>query len=91
MIGPSLADFATGEVWSVSAGDSVHELQLTGASALTDTGREGGSFRLEFLGPAEPALDQAIYRFERDGAAHDIFIVPIARDSAGIRYEAIFG
>ncbi len=90
MTAPSLADFAPGEAWSVAAGDACHTLRLNSAEQLVDTGREGGEFRLEFLGPAEPLLEQAIYRFERDGAAHEIFIVPIARDAEGIRYEAIF-
>lgn len=50
-------------------------------------------FSLVFEGPAEPPLPQAIY-----GLAHpalgpaplDIFLVPVARAPAGIRYEAVF-
>ena len=49
------------------------------------------AFGLRFRGPAEPLLEQATYRLEReDGDALEIFIVPIGRDEAGVVYEAIF-
>lgn len=48
-------------------------------------------FSLIFLGPDEPLLPQAIYALRH---AHlgvlEIFLVPIARDADGVRYEAIF-
>ena len=90
MTGPLLADFAPGGAWSVAFGETSLSLVLTKAEELRDSGRQGGSFRLEFQGPLEPVLLQATYRFERDSVGHEIFIVPIAGDSAGIRYEAIF-
>lgn len=85
-----LSDFATGTVYDVAAGDAVFPLTLDKAQALSDSGREGGSFRLEFVGPDAPILPQAIYRFTRDEAAHEIFIVPVAQGGAGVRYEAVF-
>ena len=53
-------------------------------------GRDGGAFRLEFTGPADPMLPQAIYAVASDGVEHDIFLVPIARDQGETRYEAVF-
>jgi hypothetical protein len=85
-----LDDFATGAVYDVHAADAVHPFMLAKGQELSDSGREGGSFRLEFLGPADPVLPQAIYRFVKGDAGHDIFIVPVARDAGGVRYEAIF-
>ncbi|AQR74749.1 DUF6916 family protein [Sphingomonas sp. LM7] len=87
----SLADFQTGTVYDVAAGDAAYPLALDKVQALSDSGREGGSFRLEFVGPGEPILPQAIYRFSDGGdAGHDIFIVPVGRDANGVRYEAVF-
>ena len=50
-------------------------------------------FTLLFQGPGQPALPQATY-----GLAHaalgpaplDIFLVPVSRGPAGVRYEAVF-
>ncbi len=48
-------------------------------------------FSLVFLGPSEPLLPQRIYRFRHEElGAFDIFVVPIGRDEAGVRYEAVF-
>lgn len=85
-----LSDFPAGTVYDVGAGGAVFPLTLDKVQALSDSGREGGSFRLEFLGPDEPILPQAIYRFASGGAEHEIFIVPIARGAGGVRYEAVF-
>jgi hypothetical protein len=49
-------------------------------------------FALEFSGPAQPALEQAIHRLEHpELGALEIFLVPtgIAADGAR-RYEAVF-
>jgi hypothetical protein len=88
--GLRLADFVIGTVYDVRAADAIYPLTLDKGQELSDSGREGGSFRLEFLGPADPVLPQAIYRFAGGRADHDIFIVPIARNPDGVRYEAIF-
>jgi hypothetical protein len=66
------------------------ELRLEKVQELPKRMREAGSFRLEFRGPNEPMLEQAIYRLARGDEAHDIFIVPIARDEESTTYEAVF-
>jgi hypothetical protein len=38
----------------------------------------------------DPILPQAIYAFRNGGVTLEIFVVPIARDQDGTRYEAIF-
>jgi hypothetical protein len=71
-------------------------VRLTAATALRGT-RPGTAqagepgFALEFLGPPDPVLAQATYRFSHASlGAHDIFIVPVGRDGDGTTYEAIF-
>jgi hypothetical protein len=78
-----------GERMRVDVGDGV-ELTLDAASQITGSGREGGGFRLEFIGPEQPALPQATYRFAAGEDLWDIFIVPIAKVAGGYRYEAVF-
>ena len=86
-----LSDFPAGTVYTVSAGEQAYPFALDKAQPLSDSGREGGSFRLEFLGPGEPVLPQATYSFSSSGTAgHEIFIVPVAREAGGVRYEAVF-
>ena len=88
----SLGDFAPhlGEGWEMDVGGTVLPAELIHASPLSDSGREGGSFRLEFRGPVDPAFQQGTATFRRDGAAPEIFVVAIGRDEAGTRYEAVF-
>lgn len=88
----TLKDFAghLGESHTVKAGGASFPLRLEQAQDLPGSGRAGGSFRLEFRGPFEPVLPQAIYEFRRGGEAFEIFIVAIGRDAEGTRYEAIF-
>ncbi len=90
MSGPRLSDFVAGTVYEVCTADAAYPVTLDKSQELSDSGREGGSFRLEFLGPADPVLPQATYRFAGGGTDHDIFIVPIAKDAGGVRYEAVF-
>lgn len=48
-------------------------------------------FSLVFRGPAEPALSQGIRRLEHDElGTTEIFIVPIALEADGLRYQAVF-
>jgi len=88
----TLSDFAdaVGAAFSIAAGDEALELTLERADALPAWSPETESFRLQFRGPFDPILPQATYSLEREGEAFEIFIVPIARDEAGTRYEAIF-
>ena len=88
----TMIDFSEtlGESFEVEAGESRLPLKLDRVEELRASGRPGGSFRLEFLGPLEPVLPQSIYPFERGGERFDIFIVPIAKEAGGMRYEAVF-
>jgi len=88
----TLADFEprVGKSFEIATDFGVQALGLIGAQELPHSPREGGGFKLEFSGPAEPRLPQAIYAFSIDGALHDIFIVPVGLKDGGIRYEAIF-
>ena len=81
---------ALGEPFAIDAGAGAVELVLVEASELPRSARSGGGFRLEFSGPADPLLPQAIYTMRRADEAHDIFIVPIARTAEAARYEAVF-
>lgn len=65
-------------------------LTLDATQELPSLGRQGGSFRLEFLGPHQPVLPQATYPMTNGGERVEIFIVPIGQDNRGTRYEAIF-
>jgi hypothetical protein len=63
---------------------------LTSATAHGD-GRVAAGFSLVFAGPVEPVLPQRTYRLVHDELRDlEIFIVPIGRDDAGVRYEAVF-
>ena len=86
----AISDFTAGEHYQVVVGGAEVTLRLERVDPLPGAVREAGGFRLEFLGPAEPMLTQATYALRGAGDSRDIFIVPIGRDPAGIRYEAIF-
>jgi len=89
----TLADFAgrIGEAFVIETEIGSQQLVLLKAQELGQAAREGGGFRLEFAGPIDPRLPQAIYAFPIDGAMHDIFIVPTGFIPAGgIQYEAVF-
>ena len=88
----SLDHFAggVGSPFDVRVGEERLGLVLDQAEPLSRAVRDAGAFRLEFVGPVDPLLPQGIYSFEVGGAKHDIFIVPIARNPSGCRYEAIF-
>ena len=82
---------AEGTVYTVErAGQPGVEMALEKAAELPPSGRAAGSFRLEFRGPFEPILPQAIYRFSKGEESFDLFIVPIGREEKGTLYEAIF-
>jgi len=81
---------AAGRVYAVAAGDQRVDFTLDQIEQLPHSPRASGAFRLEFVGPLDPVLDQGIYPFSDDGDGFEIFIVPIAREPAGMRYEAVF-
>jgi hypothetical protein len=65
-------------------------MTLGKAQSLPDSGREGGAFTLDWLGPYEPVLEQGIYSLQGGEETFDIFIVPVARDRDGVRYHSVF-
>ena len=89
---PALGDFSghVGQSFVVSVAGHRLMLKLVAADELKGSLREAGGFRLEFLGPAEPMLDQGIFPFELEAERFDLFIVPIGRSDQGTRYEAVF-
>jgi hypothetical protein len=88
----ALQDFAplVGETFTVEAGDAAVPLTLELAQEIKDSPRPQGGFRLQFVGPGDLLLPQAIYTFVRDGETREIFIVPVERSAAGLHYEAVF-
>lgn len=88
----SLADFEAfvGEPHEIVFADATFPIVLEKAEGLPRSMRDAGAFRLEWRGPAEPILAQAIYRFRRGEDLFDMFIVPVGRDERGTLYEAIF-
>ncbi len=81
---------AQGRVYRIESPDGTLELTLETVEKLEPSLRDGGSFRLEFRGPGEFVLPQATYRFSGPAGDYDMFIVPVARDSARTVYEATF-
>ncbi|HEU0134391.1 MAG TPA: hypothetical protein VFR28_06180 [Allosphingosinicella sp.] len=71
-------------------GDRTIPFTLATVRPLPDSGREGGAFVLDWLGPYEPVLPQDIYAFRRADEEYEMFIVPTGRDRAGAQYEAVF-
>jgi len=81
---------SVGETFDVDAGGEKLALVLDDVRDLPPGIRERGCFRLSFFGPRDPVIPQGLYRFERDGEAWDIFIVPSAQGEKGSTYEAVF-
>jgi hypothetical protein len=89
----TLATFAplVGDRFDVEAAPAAVEFVLESATAAGDWPGGRAPFSLVFLGPREPLLPQAIYALRHAGlGVLEIFVVPIARDADGVRYEAIF-
>lgn len=89
---PSYANFSgrIGARFAVDADGRQVELILEAAKELPGSPRPAGGFRLEFLGPADPMIGQGIFAFAIEAERYEIFIVPIALDANGARYEAVF-
>jgi hypothetical protein len=87
-----LDDFAdcVGLSYELVFADGTLPIVLEATQALPHSMREAGAFRLEWRGPADPILAQAIYRFRRGSETFDMFMVPVGRDEQGTLYEAIF-
>ena len=92
MGGYSLSDFEprADKEFAVDGGDGVM-LRLAAIVRLSHSNREGGGFRLDLQGPADPVLDQGIYTLRDGDDTFEIFLVPVSRNPDGrIGYEAIF-
>lgn len=72
-------------------GDSqTAELELVKVTDVGSSERQK-QFSLLFQGPSEAPVAQGIYRVDHDKLGDlDLFLVPIAKDDSGVRYEAIF-
>lgn len=58
---------------------------------LGPDGQERLQFSLVFRGPGEPILPQGSYALVHEELGElELFLVPIGRDSEGVRYEAAF-
>lgn len=88
----TLADFTprVGKRVEVQAGPTRVPLTLGAAQGLPDSGRAGGSFRLEFFGPLDALLGQGTFAFQLGRESFNIFIVPLGPTPNGMRYEALF-
>jgi hypothetical protein len=48
-------------------------------------------FSIYFTGPINPFMPQSLYRLEHEVMGEfEIFLVPLARDGQGFRYEAVY-
>lgn len=66
------------------------ELELVSVKDVGSSERQK-QFSLKLLGPSEAPISQGIYRVDHDKlGALDLFLVPIARDTSGVTYEAVF-
>ena len=58
---------------------------------LSHSRSDVGRFSVYFYGPGDFFLPQRTYRLEHEQLGEsDIFLVPVARDQRGYRYEAVF-
>ena len=69
------------------------EVELAEVGKLGDAPAPGirAPFSIEFTGPADQILHQAIYRIDNDALGSvEVFLVPLQPDARGARYEAVF-
>jgi uncharacterized protein DUF6916 len=75
-------------------GEHPMELELTEVKGyLSQAHEQSGMERFSafFNGPRQPFLRQRVYALEHDRmGAFELFLVPIAEDENGFRYEAVF-
>ena len=82
-----------GQAFGLRVDDAGVDVVLTEATELPMAAPQGGRapFSLVFRGPSGVVFPQRIYRVEHhDIGAFDLFLVPIAADAEGTRYEAVF-
>jgi len=88
----TLADFSgrIGKIFNVHVAGQMVPLRLDALQELPGSKRNGGSFRLEFIGPLNPQLGQGVFPFLIGADQYAIFIVPLGPREQGMRYEAVF-
>lgn len=76
--------------WVEAKLEAVEAAGVQAADAARAAGRRE-PFSIVFRGPVEPVLPQRIYRLEHAELGElELFLVPIAQDADGTRYEAVF-
>jgi hypothetical protein len=67
------------------------DVSLIEVNSATHQGAGRQQFSLIFRGPGDPVWPQGIYCVENDALGKlDIFLVPVARTSDHVDYEAVF-
>ena len=79
-----------GESFELVLGERTIPFALAAVRVLPDSGRSGGAFVLDWLGPYEPVLPQDIYALRHGDDLFEMFIVPVGRNRDGTQYEAVF-
>ena len=79
-----------GQAFDLLLGEASMPFTLTRVNELRPSGRQAGAFTLDWQGPAEPLLPQAIYTLRQGDDNFEMFIVPLQPDAQGPLYEAIF-
>jgi hypothetical protein len=65
-------------------------VELIHVSELRETSRQR-MYSLVFRGPLEQPFQQGLFRISNEKMGNgDLFLVPIAREADGYRYEAVF-
>jgi hypothetical protein len=76
------------------AGDTPIELELTEVKGYLSAAHEQAGmerFSAFFDGPDDRVLPQQVYPLEHDSMGRlELFLVPIAKEDKGVRYEAVF-
>jgi hypothetical protein len=75
-------------------GENSVDLELTEVKSYVSKHEEQSGmerFSVYFQGPAEPSLLQKVYPFQHaEMGEFEMFLVPISKNDAGFRYEAVF-
>ena len=83
-----------GTKFHVKAEQREIELELVEVKGYVSQEIEQGGmerFSVFFAGPGDPFLPQKVYRLEHERMGEfELFLVPIAGDEKGYRYEAVF-
>lgn len=88
--GVKMDDFEVGAIYEVEAGEATVPLVLKAATALPQSVRPGGSFVLDFRGPAGAAFGQGVYRVRKGEESREMFLVPHAPEQDGAVYHATY-